>query len=453
MSPTIRSKGGLPLFVGGQVAGSQTCCCENPPPPVCVCDDGCQYIAQVISPGSLAVSSGPSAYCGAQAFNQVVIDGMLQSIFPVSNQNSWLAGDNKSSASASNYTYLNNSFLFNNRGVSLVHSVVGYPEFEHPETEADIFSCFINDDLVFSALSYITSAVYCQGEKYFALIEIRVQVIYEYYNPNCGRPELGRKVKQRIGFFELPSSCNVIESQDCQYNGRGKVRLNTPLEFTINGDGTSTFGNVPVFQSYGTSRPEVESFVNEKFDQLESFLTGTFRITSRPNCKPPVACDCNHVDLRGLIIDFAGRSFEIGKYVDEEVDGVRFVSGQNPSGYTVIRETRAGGFPQDTTQIDMICTESGGWMVLMSTRCRRRVDGQLVSDTTDQWAGVMQCSESCDGFYEAASEPGLFQVRTAGEPIPLGEAQDVEYLGRESSAVECEPPARSTFSIRQVEFC
>jgi hypothetical protein len=308
-----------------------------------------------------------------------------------------------------------------------------------------------------AATAIVGIAVYCRtfplGEiKYYARVSLYSAA--RFFFESLGFTTTGVWNRSYYGELEIPASCILSPDRSCIPFNQEAAHIATPLTITLNGDGTCSLGNLTLIGDGGSEGiPPDFPYAKDAVDAILDGISYTFRITSRPNCKPPVACDCNHVDLRGLIIDFAGRSFEIGKYVDEEVDGVRFVSGQNPSGYTVISETSAGGFPQDTTQIDMTCTESGGWMVLMSTRCRRRVDGQLVSDTTDQWAGVMQCSESCDGFYEAASEPGLFQVRTAGEPIPLGEAQDVEYLGRQSSAVECEPPARPTFSIRQVEFC
>jgi hypothetical protein len=326
-----------------------------------------------------------------------------------------------------------------------------------PNTSAECLpdSLYYQENPPFVASCGIGAEVFCTNGRTPNPFSLRLSVSV---NVNVGfsdekRNECGGVYSfGKTAFFELESLCQTDSKRHCYPITTPYRILDTPVEFSATAF-TTSLGAYDDDQYESRGAGNLNGIAASIGDALKDALAATFRITSRPNCRPPVACDCSHVDLRGLIIDFAGRSFEIGKYVDEEVDGVRFVSGQNPSGYTVIRQTRAGGFPQDTTQIDLICAESGGWMVLMSTRCQPRVNGELVSDTIDQWAGVMQCSESCDGFYEAASEPGLFQVRTAGEPIPLGEAQDVEYLGRESSAVECEPPARPTFSIRQVEFC
>jgi hypothetical protein len=229
------------------------------------------------------------------------------------------------------------------------------------------------------------------------------------------------------------------------------LRLPSPFDINVSKSSFMGFAWNLTGEGYGSYTDPFVKTISEDF--RDAAPTATFRITSRDNCDSPIACGDCQTDTRGLIIDFAGRSFEIGKYISEEDADLRVVSVQSlDTGWSIVYETRSGGYPQDTTQIDLECTPSG-WVALMTTRCRRYVDGTLVSDTTDQWAGEMQCYESCDGFYDAGSGEGPFQVRTAGEPIPLGEPQNVEYLGRESSAVECEPPGRPDFTVRQVEFC
>ena len=314
---------------------------------------------------------------------------------------------------------------------------------------------YFQENIPFRASCGIGAQVYCTAGRtpnpFSVIIVVDVTVNIGFSDDKlrqCG----GVYRSNTPGVFELPSLCVTDSRRHCYPITTPYRILDTPVEFSATASTTSlgAYDGWGAFEYRGAGN--LDGIAASIGDALKDALNATFRITSRPNCRPPVACDCQ-VDIRGLVIDFTGRSFEIGKYVNEESADLRVVSVQSPdNGWSIVRETRAGGFPQDTTQIDLECTESG-WMALMTARCRRRVDGELVSDTTDQWAGVMQCSESCDGFYDADVGEGLFQVRTAGEAIPLGEVQDVEYLGRESSAVECEPPARPTFSVRQVEFC
>jgi hypothetical protein len=354
---------------------------------------------------------------------------MLGSLFPVSQRSQWIGSENTSQSAVTNLAYLGANEQWNFRRANVYHNAYGFPEFEHPGV--DVSSCFTEDDLGFGATAWISVLAYCKYDRYFLGIETFVQVVYEYYNARCGRPVYGRKVTRRLAEFEVPSSCNVIPGQDCLYTGYGKLRLDTPLEFTVNGNGTtSTFGTVPVWQTYGNSSPEVESFINEKHAALESFLTGTFRITSQQSCQA-ADCACGQ-SLAGIQILFFGETFTVGNEPNDlrGRDGQRweyFDSTTSPSvTYQSSNESSSETYYLASATISCDPSDSpetvpDKWLVTVSATCFTWDDdgngGREVTETTTKtWVGEYICNETCGRSLPSGSPTQMVLVSTVTTP-------------------------------------
>jgi hypothetical protein len=238
--------------------------------------------------------------------------------------------------------------------------------------------------------------------------------------------------------------------------------IDTPLEISADKDGTS-LGDFQVASESWSPTPEYGDRAKEIGQALRDDLSATFRITSRDNCEPPVACDCN-IDIYGLWIGItthptsndpgdAIADVRIGEYYSYEDGGYRLISAALlDTGWSILRWTKDDdGRDFNMYRVDLECTPSG-WTVLIRTRCIRYDDpGFIIADTTDSWMGVMRCSEACESWDMDSN--GNLHTRDAGDPIPLGNIEDVEYLGRESVVGECEPQDNPRVYIRQVQLC
>lgn len=182
-------------------------------------------------------------------------------------------------------------------------------------------------------------------------------------------------------------------------------------------------------------------------------FTTTFRITSRPNCKPPVECFCSQ-SLTGLQVDFDGYTYTIGEEVDQWDDfdtyGIYRQAFGNVNAYTINHYTtdefNIASFSR--RQIDIYCETVDGvptWRAFFRTWCYSYDAFNVNNGTTeDQWMGGFLCYEACED---------LENDRQTDDPIPLNDPVEVEYLGRETIGTACTPPARPSLTIRQIATC
>lgn len=86
------------------------------------------------------------------------------------------------------------------------------------------------------------------------------------------------------GEYNLESSCQTAPDRQCNdYQGEFRI-LNTPVEFSADGEGTS-FGP---YQDSGSSSGGARAADAEAVrDAIRDAITATFRITSRESCLPP----------------------------------------------------------------------------------------------------------------------------------------------------------------------
>ena len=90
------------------------------------------------------------------------------------------------------------------------------------------------------------------------------------------------------GEFDIPSTCVVSPERECfpdLYASPEFVRIDTPLEITISGDGTSSLGSLDLTadETFGDGD---FGLAEDAMGVLAEATSYTFRITARENCLP-----------------------------------------------------------------------------------------------------------------------------------------------------------------------
>ena len=446
MSPTIRSKGGLPLMIGGLVAGADECCCENPPPPFCwECADLCSYVMNVTEPTELPASGrivcGEGAADGATR-TTFMFPGILPSGFedyPYVTDGSFYGGQwngSRGEAWISPWPFGPYAFVQHwRRG-----DVDDAPVAEGCATSSG-----------FELQGSVSVGISCEPGRTPTPYTVRVSAdvscaLFAASDEKSGS-ECGG-VWRWFGWsvFDLNSSCITAPKRTCNDYLNQMRHLTTPVLITADAAGTSlgAYQNENTFTSGGMG-----SWCQGFGEALRDELSATFRITSRPNCLPPVACDCN-VPLGGLAIE----SWTIGRWnlggdFDNGCGTYQLQSG-NQFAIRVddgVPDGGGGCLPTESIrQLDIYCQSVDGvptWFVLIRTTCFQRNAGVLTHQATDTWLGKFLCyQQECDD-----TENGRF----AGDSIPQGEPVDIEYLGREVGfgLQECTPPGLFDFRLIQ----
>jgi len=456
MTPSITWKGGGPLMTaGGLIGGSDKCCCENPPPPVCECADYCPYIVEVTSPSGLAVKS-PPAFCDGT--------GGYASRNPA-------AALTNFGCSPSGWEYI---------------SPVGYEP-----TDASIASVSLNGDnarigiasvvaqelgtftkkfpnqyLPSGTMDYYVGGsvscsiqIYCDryGEQgppngsYFA-----IATFFAFFGIGNSLFVRWHQRGKQIG-FELPSYCSAPGQRVCGDVGDSRVRyLNLPADITVGGLTTSA-GNYTADNVVYSSLEQIEKFAGQEvvdyIDCVIAAATATFRITSRPDCKPPVVCTCG-ANLQGLQLTFDGWTYSIGEQVadpgedgDQRLERYYFIYGNQ---HTIIHAKyvlNENGTFYDLTErtlLNIYCQSTADgprWYAYFETQCITQT-----SYVKDSWMGYFTCVAAC-----ADPDNG----RSAGDSIPSGYPVEIEYLGRETypGYATCTPTGRPPASIHQPVAC
>ena len=445
MSPTIRSKGGLPLMVGGQVAGSQECCCENPPPPVCLCGSFCSYFIELVAPSALSVRSRV-VDCGNLNENPSSVqaeDSLLQDIVPV------LQGDNGDFDFPRYYTAATalNSHLSQSLSVTVREEIAGFPTFLPPELYYFQLFALRRASITISCVTEI------EGPKFYATL--LVSAAASYGMTSLGFSTLGTWARLYRGTFEIPAQCVASPRRECFPTSQKFVRISTPLEITLSGDGTSSLGNLSMDADGGPNSgglPPEFPYARDAVDAILDATNYTFRITSRFACRA-ITCQCDAL-LRGLPLEFEGSGGAIGTEVEEwtslgESEGFgRYAYGSGDQTWT-IRHEKTDGFNLqifNRRQLDIYCEQTVDgpvWRALIRTFC---YEPNAVLE--DVWMGRFLC-------YETVCED-LENNRPLNGPIPQEEPVEVEYLGRTYYGTfepTCTPPPKPFVRLGQNTSC
>jgi hypothetical protein len=447
MSPTIRSKGGQPLFIGGQVAGADSCCCENPPE-VCYCPEWCQYKIEVVSPSSVKLATDFNCFGDYKyVFSQPSSIASVLDQYPgeedcpgeASGTNLLPCGD---SAYVQNYhAWVNAPGLFANAGTSVIkrlniNSIYG--------TKAQIgynarISCS-GDSVGHGAGMRLVIGAAVLVSSYESL-----SPSFFYYTFLTKTVDVGSQECRRIGGRYCGAQNDLLEQ-----NGRQR-HIQTPLEFTVSIPNTS-FGDYDeqgfAFQNHGPYQDLLQKVTDAGF-------SATFRVTSRPSCRE-AGCTCGP-ELYGLQLTLGYFTATIGEYFFFENDATyRMSSALQNNGWSIVLWEKDSEWRfTKMRRVDLYCNSSSGsptWYAYIRTRCiEYDNEGRSIHDSTDSWMGTIDCYESCE--FSADDSGGLPRSRAVGDSIPLGDVQNVEYLGRENGQPECDPPDLPVVRIGQSETC
>ena len=245
----IRFKNGLPLLLQpapgsdiGLVAADSGCCCPPPPPERCWCGGFCSYFIELVEPSELAVKTTAIDCTNQSSSEGKTIPTLLTAIFAVTGQEIWPTERNQSTSSVSNFG-----------------SLVAVSECE----------LIGNDDFVegdpgqnyqlFSAKRSVGFSVGCglDSESGQPVMKGRLSLTLEAGFSNFGG--LGSEGVRRTyyGEFDIPSTCVVSPERECfpdLYASPEFVRIDTPLEITISGDGTSSLGSLDLTETLASPK-------------------------------------------------------------------------------------------------------------------------------------------------------------------------------------------------------
>jgi hypothetical protein len=421
----IRFKDGKPLLVGGQVAGSQTCCCENPPPPACYCPDSCSYFFEVTSPTAVAVKS--------RAVDCLGFGGGTSIKFA----NEWLFP-----------------------GISYLPGWTTCARYTQP-----FYNSMASDG---SGVSVSFAGVFCNPDNEYDYIEVsgRALIFFACYDGSGGftgtpavsvywRVRAERRLVPIGGYYYLTHSIAfaqaggmVYPSTFCQYNDKrscgppagismppnGFKYINTPLTLELSRSSVSVNGSTQSldpedfqsFANYGYDASSISAFVSEIADAF----TATFRITSRPSCKP-TGCACGQ-SLAGISLQLYGQTFIVGNepdpdrtlgnevwnYTDSTMSPVIeytvwdafFLEEQ----YKVVAEVFCESEPQADGNVGPAGEDA--WYLIIYSDCFEWEGGVVVSQTRDTYVGVYDCYEHCDKFLPSGTPPEMYLVSSVTTP-------------------------------------
>ena len=428
----IRFKGGRPLLVGGQVAGSQTCCCENPTPPACYCPDFCSYFAEVLSPSRLAVKS-PVVVCDPPQNFGATVDHPDYEFADVLFAPGWtyFETDQFSLGYALNFQ----AFAFFQAGVgyNTTHLLRG-------ECSSDIQ---IN--------LYATAKVYCgqnpllppsEAFSNVPILQATYGLYFNLFNRNASEClQACRAFLRYDKFIPLAAECAYNSDRVCSSTfGAGSPRsgyrhIQTPLDISINLDGVTVGGaffanDEAVSYSCVDPDPEFVDFVNRTVDEHAA----TFRITSRPSCKIN-DCSCGQ-SLAGISLQLYGETFTVGNE-PQPLRGPGLYAGQYQWEYTDSTSSPVVDYYQwddlfenitKYVRAEIFCSseqQGGGnvgppdkdaWYLIIYSHCYEWDGVNQVSQTTDTYVGVYECYEHCDKFLPSGTPPEMYLVSSVTTP-------------------------------------
>ena len=216
----------------------------------------------------------------------------------------------------------------------VVDYIQGRPDFLPPDVFVDTF---------FEAASDVQLGVYCSYDetglpKFFA--QISIGALAGFFGLGSGFMIGANYTRSYLATLEVPATCAVSSEKECVPSEQEFLRINTPLEITVNGDGTSSLGSlgtanegIPLLGDYEAAKDAVDSILEEK--------SYTFRITARENCGP----DCQ----RCITIYRKRETFESGSGCGEEVYEVDI---DIPAGYTFPLTINITGVVDDDLKIN-----------------------------------------------------------------------------------------------------
>lgn len=291
----ITFKNGLPLLLQpapgsdvGLVAADGGCCCPPPPPERCWCGSDCSYFIKVVEP--LAVTARGDDCGGADTGNNILITpGLLQAIIPTY-------------AGSAGFVYANSSQAYaGGMTASVTDGIAGFPAFLPPELY------YFQLRASRSVLVEISCILEEEQPKYYVTISFSVNVVYVF--DSLGFTTLGSWRRSYVGTFEIPSTCVVSPERECYPELLGSTefrRINTPLEITLSGDGTSSLGSLTMIDEYGENGvPPDFPYAKDAVETIAEASSYTFRITARENCEPlPDPCTVLIDGVRVPVSDF-----------------------------------------------------------------------------------------------------------------------------------------------------
>lgn len=406
---TVTWKEGGPLFLqpapgseSGLVAIDGDCCCPPPPPDRCWCGSYCSYFIELVEPSAIAVRSRVFD-CGNPNDNQssVQTDSLLQAIVPVYEESGefyFPPGYSVATASSSDFT--------SPLSVTVRDEIAGFPTFLPPELYYFQLNAFRRASITISCVTEI------EGPKFYATLLVSAAASYRF--ESLGFTPLGTWARLYRGTFEIPASCVVSPERECFSSGQEFLRITTPLEITLGGDGTSSLGNLSLEADgnpNSSGLPPEFPYARDAVDAILDATNYTFRITSRPNCAPPVGCNCGQ-SLAGIQLQFFGELFTVGNEPDDirAADSRRWVytdSATSPNiTYEVFNESFTETYYLASATISCSPSEDpetvpDKWLLTVSATCFTWDDDgnggrEIVEQTTKTWVGEYECTEHCE---------------------------------------------------------
>ena len=428
---TIRWKDGRPLFLQpapgsefGLVAADQGCCCPPPPPERCWCEGSCSYFIAVVNPSPVATIS-PAGQCDARTQSVVSSSSVLQGIVPVTNPEQFPANLNRTSAASYNYGDVGGQL-----GAAVGSIINGSPDFSPPEA-GNLFYAQADAGI------NIRCSYDGNGDPFY-FAHITIGALAEFYTPDSpGVASISRWGRYFEGTLSIPATCLISPDRSCYPSTQEILRINAPLTITVNGDGTTSLGNLTLVVDGGAAFPDQGPHAEAAVDAIMGGLSYTFRITSRDNCLPVVDCDCES-NTDGLKILFSEQPFfsfflfdgdtelqtfsDLGAYYTlfyqpSANDWVITYEQNNPSNTElyyritarIFCEAVPGGVPSPFR-----------WYYSLESECFEWEDGSITKNTKETWVGHFNCEE----------DPCGTNGRAAGDLYPVGLPRDVVSLGR-----------------------
>jgi hypothetical protein len=463
---TITWKNGGPLFLQpasgseyGLVASDQNCCCPPPPPDRCWCGSNCSYFIELVEPLDLAVRSNVFD-CTTATSHQKTTSSLLQAIVPV------LQGDLGDFSFPPSYSLASAESGDISLYILAHDEIHGFPTFLPPELYyLQLRGAYRSASVaVFCEIDQVT-----QQPKHYAKITLVAGARYVF--ESLGFTPVGFWARTYEGVFELPEECIVSSGRECVASGQEFLRITTPVEITLNGDGTSSLGNLNIRgDSGGDSVPPEFPYAKNTVETILSATSYTFRITSRPSCRTG-NCNCA-APLGGMRVDLGNlkqvssptpSSYQVSSSLIDTVwmydRSDETVYWEGPFGlYEYDQKDPDGG--QDGNgkftrllwrqRAELYCNLIDGvaqWFVLFtSIGIIYDEAGTITHYSEDEWVGKIDCYEACED---------VDNYINAGDFVPMGEPYEIEYMGRttQPGTLECEPPPRITIRFTQIKTC
>jgi hypothetical protein len=460
MSPTIRSKGGQPLFIGGMVAGADKCCdCGTDR---CWCPDYCQYNIAVISPETCSVSTRPGC---VDYQSRITIGSSIASVldpYPgVEDCPGELSGTGSLPCRDESYVQrydawpggwgllaVVNTGVIKRPEAGVVYGVIAQVRYE-AKVRCVMEDIFNASKMLLDVDAFVTvQKLSSESGPAFSLLRTRSKTVEISYN-EC------QKVGDRACY-----------NNDLYRKNATQKTIITPFEFTLSLETTSLgdYDQTIDTRQFGPYEGLLQSVIDAKFN-------ATFRITSRPKCDFPVTCNCA-APLGGMRVDLGNlkqvssptpSSYQVSSSLIDTVwmydRSDETVYWEGPFGlYEYDQKDPDGG--QDGNghftrllwrqRAELYCNLIDGvaqWFVLFtSIGITYDEDGIITHYSEDEWAGKIDCYEACED---------VDNYINAGDSVPMGEPYEIEYIGRRTQpgTLECEPPPRITIRFTQIKTC